>query len=56
MSLQNWEANGWLRKHQTSKREIDDRLKIVERDLRDAETSDLSADWKFGIAYNAGPG
>lgn len=53
MSLQNWETNGWLRKHQTSKREIADLLKIVERDLRDAESSDLSADWKFGIAYNA---
>jgi len=52
MSLQNWANNGWLRPHQTTPRQIADLLAIVERDLADSE-SDLSADWQFGIAYNA---
>ncbi len=52
MSLQSWVENGWLRQHKTSKKEIADLLKIVERDLRDAEGG-ISHDWRFGIAYNA---
>jgi hypothetical protein len=53
MSLQQWANNGWLKAHQTSPKEIQDLLKIVERDLADAVVGDLSADWRFGIAYNA---
>jgi len=52
MSLQSWLENGWLRRHKTSKKEIADLLKIVDRDLKDAE-GDISDDWRFGIAYNA---
>jgi len=52
MSLEQWAKNGWLRSHKTSRREIADLLAIVDRDLKDAE-GDISADWKFGIAYNA---
>jgi uncharacterized protein (UPF0332 family) len=52
MSLERWAKNGWLRPHKTSAREISDLLGIVERDLKDAQ-GDISADWKFGIAYNA---
>jgi uncharacterized protein (UPF0332 family) len=52
MSLEQWAKNGWLRSHRSSKREIADLLGIVERDLSDAE-GNISADWKFGIAYNA---
>jgi hypothetical protein len=52
MSLENWRANGWLREHVTSKQQISELLAIVERDLSDSEQS-LSADWQFGIAYNA---
>lgn len=43
---------GWLRPHTTSRQEIQDLLSIVERDLQDAEVNQLSADWRFGIAYN----
>ena len=53
MTLRSWEANGWLRSHQTSRQEIADLFRIVERDLHDAATNALSADWRFGIAYNA---
>jgi hypothetical protein len=53
MSLKQWADNGWLRSHKTSKQEVSNLLGIVERDLKDAESSDISADWRFGIAYNA---
>ena len=52
MTLQNWRANGWLRPHETTRQEISDLLQIVDRDLVDAR-KDMSADWQFGIAYNA---
>jgi hypothetical protein len=52
MSLQQWANNGWLKPHRTSPQEIQDLLEIVKRDLADAE-GDISADWRFGIAYNA---
>ena len=53
MSLETWLANRWLRRHETSAREIRDLFQIVERDLRDASSGGISADWQYGIAYNA---
>jgi hypothetical protein len=53
MSLKTWEKNGWLRRHKTSPREIQDLLRLVARDLSYCEATGLSADWKFNIAYNA---
>jgi hypothetical protein len=52
--LQEWAANGWLRPHKSSKQEIQGLLSIVDRDLADATAQVISADWRFGIAYNAG--
>jgi hypothetical protein len=52
MSLKQWADNGWLRPHLTSQQEIADLFAIVSRDLGDAERN-ISADWRFGIAYNA---
>jgi hypothetical protein len=52
MSLKQWADNGWLKPHRTSRGEISNLLNIVERDLNDAG-KDISADWRFGIAYNA---
>ena len=52
MSLNQWAANGWLRPHKTSLKEIVDLLAIVDRDVEDAQ-GDISSDWRFGIAYNA---
>jgi len=52
MSLQQWASNGWLRAHATTARQISDLLDIADRDLEDSRR-DLSADWQFGIAYNA---
>jgi len=53
MSLNDWESNGWLRPHRTSKQEIRRLLEIVDRDLGDAKQVNVSSDWRFGIAYNA---
>jgi len=52
MTLQQWERNGWLKAEPASSVEIANLLAIVERDLEDAKSS-ISADWQFGIAYNA---
>ncbi|MGA2262660.1 MAG: hypothetical protein ABSH28_14645 [Acidobacteriota bacterium] len=53
MTLKDWEANGWLRPHKTSRQEISNLLAIVQRDLKDARAEGISDDWRFGIAYNA---
>ena len=51
MSLKQWENDGWLRPHNSSRQEVADLLTIVDRDLADAQAN-ISADWRFGIAYN----
>jgi hypothetical protein len=53
VGLQEWLANGWLIEHRTSGQEIGDLLAVADRDLRDAQTPGLSADWRLNIAYNA---
>jgi hypothetical protein len=53
MTLKQWQDNGWLHPHQTSRQEIENLLAIVDRDLHDAASSEISTDWQFGIAYNA---
>jgi len=52
MSLKQWADNRWILQHKTSPQEIADLLAIVERDLNDAG-ADISADGRFGFAYNA---
>lgn len=54
MSLENWVEYGWLRPHKTSAQEVSNLFEIVKRDLEDASKKNLSSDWRFGIAYNAG--
>jgi hypothetical protein len=52
MSLDDWVANGWLARHQASDQETKDLLGAARADLSDAK-KDLSAGWRFAIAYNA---
>ena len=52
-SLENWVKFGFLKKHQTSAREIHDLLDVARRDLADCQSEGLSADWKLNIAHNA---
>ena len=54
MTLESWQENGWLRPHNTSKQEVKSILDLVERDLAEASKVEISKDWRFNIAYNAG--
>jgi len=53
MSLNQWATNGWLRPHQTSRKELENLLSIARRDISDSAEGGISSDWRFGIAYNA---
>lgn len=53
MSLTEWLNQGYLTEHKTSRREINDFLRIVDRDLADCQTKEISPDWQLAIAYNA---
>jgi len=53
MSLENWRSNGWISPQQPSPEEIRDLLAVAARDLKDCQSQDISADWRFNIAYNA---
>ena len=54
MSLERWVQNGWLRPYKTSANEVANILALVDRDLTDASREEISTDWRFNIAYNAG--
>ena len=53
MTLEDWLANHWISKHETSAAEISALRAVVDRDLRDAGIESLSADRRFATAYNA---
>ena len=53
MTLEQWANNSWLRSHAANRKEIVDLFSIIDRDLKDASETELSVDWRFGIAYNA---
>ena len=50
MSLEKWVEYGWLRREETSSKEIRDLLGIVERSLSD---SNVTTDLRFMAAFNA---
>jgi hypothetical protein len=53
VTLADWLANRWIVAHEPTVEEIADLFTVVDRDLADAATPALSADWRLGIAYNA---
>ena len=53
MSLPDWLANRWVDEHETNAEEIANLLALADRDLHDAQSTELSVDWRFNIAYNA---
>ncbi len=53
MNLQNWLNEDRLQRHNTSPKEVEDLLKVVDRDLADAAIQEISADRRFATAYNA---
>ena len=53
MSLDDWLRNDWLKRHTTTKAEIEGLLAIVERELQDSQVDGVSADGRFNHAYRA---
>jgi hypothetical protein len=53
MSWKKLRAEGKVRAHKTSKRELDDLRAVIVRDLEDAAIQVLSDDRRFATAYNA---
>lgn len=53
MTLEELLKKGQLVRETVKSHEIYDLNEIVDRDLKDSFTQELSDDWKFGIAYNA---
>ncbi len=51
MSLEQWLRNGWLRSHDPTLPEIEQLIRVVDRELSDARAGDISADGKFEHAY-----
>jgi hypothetical protein len=54
MSLEIWRTNSWLREYSISIHEVTNLITLVERDLLDASRQEVSTDWRYNIAYNAG--
>jgi len=54
MNLQCLQAEGRLRPHKATKKEILALLALAARDLKDASVEELSIDRRFMIAYDAG--
>jgi uncharacterized protein (UPF0332 family) len=53
MSLKGLLKQGKLKSHKTSKKEINNLIKMIERDITDSGVKGLSNDRKFSTAYNA---
>ncbi|MBU4283863.1 MAG: hypothetical protein KJ968_02040 [Nanoarchaeota archaeon] len=53
MNLKDLLNQGRLRQHKTSKKEIENLLALVRRDIKDAKVEGLSSDRRFACAYNA---
>jgi len=53
MNLKDLLNQGKLRQHETSKKEIENLLALVRRDIIDAKVEGLSSDRRFACAYNA---
>src|SRR5438270_1203806 len=53
MSWRQLLANNRVRKHATSRQELDNLRAVIERDLKDASLPGLSPDRTFATAYNA---
>lgn len=53
MSLTDWLNNGWLVEHEPTQEEITELLQMMDRDLKNSESSGLDPDWRLIIAYSA---
>lgn len=54
MPLRQFLADGRLKSHRTTPKEIQDLLRVVDRNLQDAAVEEISFDLRFTTAYQAG--
>lgn len=52
MSLNDWFNNRWLKKHRTSKAEIDALLKKIDVNEIQLQIKEITPDWRLAFAYN----
>ena len=53
MSLESYLHSRWIRRHDSSSREIADLLALADRDIDQSQTKGLGPEWRFDIAYNS---
>jgi uncharacterized protein (UPF0332 family) len=53
MSLEDWLRSDWLKRHTTTKAEIEGLFANVDRELQDSQVDGVSADGRFNHAYRA---
>jgi len=53
MSLESYSRNGWIRKHDSSPREIADLFALADRDIEQSQSPGLGPEWRFDLAYNS---
>lgn len=53
MNLKPWVSKGDLQRIQVTDKSLSDLSKLIDRDIKDAQVTSLSADRRFAIAYNA---
>lgn len=53
MDLETYSRNRWIRRHDSSPKEIADLLALADRDIDQSQTPGLGLEWRFDIAYNS---
>ena len=53
MSLEQWLRNGWIQRNEPTVAQIHRLLQVVDRDISDAQVTELSADGRFQHAYDS---
>ena len=53
MTLKDWLENRWVEAHESSAAEVENQLRMIERDIRNAKISDVDSEWRLNMAFNA---
>ncbi len=53
MSLESYSRNRWIRRHDSSSREIAALFALADRDIEQSQVPGLGPEWRFDIAYNS---
>lgn len=53
MTLKDWLENRWVEVHKSSASEVENQLRMIERDIRNAKISEVDSEWRLNMAFNA---